>query len=125
MAVTRVHTIPNPGVVQVSPQRGEFLFFRVQAKGPVPRFQFSTDIKGLLLRSARPVILSGSGEASKDPDREWLVRAQAKLTVPIMTGVEIPISYTYANRDAEGNTSGSQLKMSLSVDPVRLRERFR
>ena len=49
MAVTRTHHVPNPGVVQVSPDRGEFLFFRVLAQGPVPRFQFRTDVKGLLL----------------------------------------------------------------------------
>jgi hypothetical protein len=49
MAVTRVHHIPNPASTQVSPQKGEFLFFRVSDKGPVPRFQFSSDIKGLLL----------------------------------------------------------------------------
>ena len=49
MAVTRVHNVPNPGVAQVSPNRGEFLFFRVDAGGPVPRFQFSSDVKGLLV----------------------------------------------------------------------------
>jgi len=49
MAVTRVHNIPNPSTVQVSPQQAEFLFFRVQAGGPVPRFRFSSDVKGLML----------------------------------------------------------------------------
>jgi hypothetical protein len=75
--------------------------------------------------NTRPVTLSGGGEASKDPDSDWLIRAQIKLVVPITVGVDVPVAYTYANRDAEGITSGSQLKLSLAIDPVRLRERFR
>ena len=49
MAVTRTEHVPNPGSVQVSPGRGEFLFFTVEAGGPVARFQFSSDVKGQLL----------------------------------------------------------------------------
>jgi hypothetical protein len=75
--------------------------------------------------NTRPVILSGSGEASKDPDSAWLMRTQLKLVVPIASGVDVPIAYTFTNRNAEGVTSGSQLKFSLAIDPVRLSERFR
>jgi hypothetical protein len=49
MAVTHVHNIPNPGSVAVSPSKGQFLFFRITAGGPVPRFRFASDIKGTLL----------------------------------------------------------------------------
>jgi hypothetical protein len=49
MAVTRVHHISNPSTVQVSPQNGQFLFFRITDKGPGPRFSFVSDIKGQLL----------------------------------------------------------------------------
>lgn len=49
MAVTRTHTIPNPGSVSISPSHGEFLFFRVEANGPMPRFQFTSDVKGHML----------------------------------------------------------------------------
>jgi hypothetical protein len=49
MAVTRVHHIPNPQTVPVSPTSGQFLFFRITDKGPGPRFSFATDIKGQLL----------------------------------------------------------------------------
>jgi hypothetical protein len=52
MAVTRVSNVPNPATVQVSPQQGEFLFFRVRAQGPIPKFQFSSDIKGQLLNQS-------------------------------------------------------------------------
>jgi hypothetical protein len=49
MAVTRTHHVPNPTIVSVAPLQGQFLFFRVQAGGPVPRFRFASDIKGTLL----------------------------------------------------------------------------
>ncbi len=49
MAVNRLEHVPNPGVVQVSPGNGEFLFFAVRAGGPAPRFQFTSNIKGQLL----------------------------------------------------------------------------
>ena len=93
--------------------------------------RFATEFQAELSRpdnrlwSARPVTLSGSGEAKKASGSEALIRAQVKLVVPIMTGVDIPIAYTYANRDDEGVESGSQLKLSLAIDPVRLRERLR
>jgi hypothetical protein len=88
-------------------------------------FQAKLSSPGSQVWNAKPVTLSGSTEITKDPDEDVLVRAQAKLVVPLTTGVEVPIAYTYANRDAEGITSGSLLKFSLAVDPVRLRERFR
>lgn len=53
MAITRTQNIPNPTAVGVSPSAGEFLFFRVQAGGPVPRFQFVTDVKGMILNQGR------------------------------------------------------------------------
>lgn len=95
--------------------------------------RFATELQAKLnspgnqLRSTRPVTLSASGEASDTSDSDWLIRAQVKLVVPITAGVEVPIAYTYANRDDEtqGISSGSQLKLSIAVDPVRLRERFR
>lgn len=49
MAVTHNFNISNPVTVPVSPSAGEFLFFRVDAQGPLPQFHFSSDIKGILL----------------------------------------------------------------------------
>jgi hypothetical protein len=92
--------------------------------------RFATEFQAKLSRpgsqvwSAKPVTLSGSAEITKEPDIDVLIRAQVKLLVPLTTGVNVPIAYSYASRDAEGITSGSQLKFSLAVDPVRLRERF-
>jgi hypothetical protein len=59
-----VHHVPNPATAPVSPQQGEFLFFRVEAGGPVPRFQFSSDVKGLLLNQ-------GTFPQDPAPAYEW------------------------------------------------------
>jgi hypothetical protein len=88
-------------------------------------FQARLSSPGSQVWTARPVTLSGAAEITKDPDSDALIRAQAKLVVPLTAGVEVPIAYSYANRDADGITSGSRLKFSLAVDPVRFRERFR
>jgi hypothetical protein len=88
-------------------------------------FQAKLSNPGTRVWAARPVVLSGGLEGSKETDVDWLIRAQAKVVIPITTGVDVPIAYSYANRDDEGIESGSRLKFSLAVDPVRLRERFR
>jgi hypothetical protein len=88
-------------------------------------FQAKLSNPGSQMWNARPVMFSGSTEATKDPDSDWLIRAQLKLVVPVTTGIDVPVAYTYASRDSEGITSGSQLRFSLAIDPVRLRERFR
>jgi hypothetical protein len=64
MAVTHVHHVPNPGTVSIAPLQGQFLFFRVSAVGPNPRFRFASDIKGTLLNQ---------GTFPQDPARsyEW------------------------------------------------------
>jgi hypothetical protein len=41
MAVVKTPTVPNPGAIQVNTSRGEHLFFRVTAVGPVAIFAFA------------------------------------------------------------------------------------
>jgi hypothetical protein len=48
MSAVRTVTVENPGAVQVSPGKGEHLFFRVTAVGPVPIFAFASSVKGTL-----------------------------------------------------------------------------
>ena len=88
-------------------------------------FQAKLTGPGSQVWSATPVLLAGSAEASKESKADWLIRMQVKVTIPVTTGVNIPVAYTFASRAAEGVVSGSQFKFLLSVDPVRLRERFR
>ena len=88
-------------------------------------FQAKLTGPGSRVWSAAPVLIAGSAEASKESGADWLIRTQVKVTVPVATGITIPVAFTYASRATEGVEAGSAFKFSLSVDPVRLRERFR
>lgn len=52
MSLTRTAVIPNPGFVVVSPAKGEFLRFTVDAGGPGPIWTFASDVKGVLYQAA-------------------------------------------------------------------------
>jgi hypothetical protein len=88
-------------------------------------FQAKLTSPGSQVWSAAPVLIAGSAEASKESAADWLIRTQVKVTIPVATGITIPIAYTYASRASEGIEAGPAFKFSLSIDPVRLRERFR
>jgi hypothetical protein len=88
-------------------------------------FQAKLTGPGNQIWSATPVLISGSVDTSKESGADWLIRTQVKATVPVATGINIPVAYTYASRASEGVEAGSAFKFSLSIDPVRLRERFR
>ena len=64
MAVTRTHHVPNPTTVPVTPAAGEFLFSRLEAVGPMPKFRLSSDIKGTLLHQ-------GGFPSDPAPSYEW------------------------------------------------------
>jgi hypothetical protein len=88
-------------------------------------FQAKLTGPGDQIWSATPVLISGSADVSKESGADWLIRTQVKVVVPVATGINIPVAYTYASRASEGVEAGSAFKFSLSIDPVRLRERFR
>ncbi len=88
-------------------------------------FQAKLTGRGSQVWSAAPVLIAGSAEASKESGADWLVRTQVKVTIPVAAGITIPVAHTYASRASEGIEAGSAFRFSLSIDPVRLRERFR
>ena len=88
-------------------------------------FQAKMSNPGSARWTARPVVLAGGIEGTRPSGADWLIRVQAKLLIPVTAGVDLPIAYAYASRDHEGIESGSRLKFSVAVDPVRFRERFR
>jgi hypothetical protein len=51
VAVTRIATVENPGVVSVGTCAGQFLHFSVDAGGPLPIFCFASDTKGVLYQA--------------------------------------------------------------------------
>jgi|GEM_PF-3128391 len=85
----------------------------------------ATEFQGNLTKSDSawgrgPIQISFSGEA------KWLTGVkpqytfQAKLTIPISTGIDLPIAYQYANRTAQLNQTSSEAHLGLSIDVSRL-----
>jgi hypothetical protein len=102
MAVTRTHRVPNPGSVSVSPADGEFLLFRVEANGPMPRFQFTTDVKGQMLNQGR-------FPSDPAPSYEWTylrdpsdIQQFELLSVSLLFAANTDYRYIVEKRNAAG-----------------------
>ena len=52
MAVTRDPKVPNPAFIVVSPAKGEYLRFLLDASGPIPIWTFTSNVKGVLYQAA-------------------------------------------------------------------------
>ena len=102
MAVTRTHHVPNPGSVSVSPANGEFFLFRVEANGPMPRFQFTSDVKGQMLNQ-------GMFPSDPAPSYEWTylrdpsdVQQFELLSVSLLFAANTDYRYIVEKRNAAG-----------------------
>jgi hypothetical protein len=72
-----------------------------------------------------PVTLSFSGEAKWMEMLKPQYTFQAKLSIPLATGLEFPIVYRYANRRDQINQSDSEARLGLTVDVERLIQALR
>jgi hypothetical protein len=90
----------------------------------------ATEFLGTLNRSDErlwgrsPATLSFSGEAKWHTKAKPIYTFQTKLTIPIVTGIELPVAYRYANRTSGTNTADPEARLGLSVDIGRLAELF-
>ena len=85
----------------------------------------ATEFQGNITKSnspwgRSPLTISFSGEAQWLTSQKPQYSFQAKLTIPIVTGVELPVVYRYANRAAQLNQSSSEARLGLSFDISRL-----
>jgi len=85
----------------------------------------ATEFRGNLTKSdsawARgPIQLSFSGEAKWLTAQKPQYTFQAKLTIPLSAGIDLPIAYQYANRSAQLNQTSSEAHLGLSFDVSRL-----
>jgi hypothetical protein len=67
-----------------------------------------------------PITLTFSGEGRWQTSQKPQYTFEAKLTIPLVPGVELPLAYRYANRIAQINQTASEARMGLSVDISRL-----
>ena len=88
----------------------------------------ATEFLGTLNRSdgrlwgRSPATLSFSGEAKWKTKAKPIYTFQTKLTIPIITGIDLPVVYRYANRTPGTNTADAEARLGLSVDIGRLTE---
>ena len=87
----------------------------------------ATEFQGDLTKSntawgRTPIRLSFSGEAQWLTSQKPQYTFQAKLTIPLSAGIDLPIVYQYANRTALLNQTNSEAKLGLTVDISRLAE---
>ena len=91
----------------------------------------ATEFLGTLNRSDEklwgrsPATLSFSGEAKWHTKAKPIYTFQTKLTIPIITGIDLPVVYRYANRTPGTNTADPEARLGLSVDMGRLTELLR
>jgi hypothetical protein len=85
----------------------------------------ATEFRGNLTKSdsawgRSPAQLSFSGEAKWQTAQKPQYTFQAKLTIPLSKGIDLPIAYQYANRTALLNQADSEAHLGLSIDVSRL-----
>jgi hypothetical protein len=69
-----------------------------------------------------PITLSFSGEARAEQYSKPTFTVQAKLTIPIALGIDLPLVYRYASLGGNSNEADAQARFGLTVDIGRLSE---
>jgi hypothetical protein len=90
----------------------------------------ATEFQGDLTKSnsawgRAPIRLSFSGEAKWLSTQKPQYTFQAKLTIPLSAGIDLPIVYKYANRTALLNQTDSEARLGLSFDLSRIAQAFK
>lgn len=67
-----------------------------------------------------PLRLSFSGEAKWLTGQKPQYTFQSQLSIPLSAGIDLPIVYRYANRNAQVDQTSSEARLGLSVDISRL-----
>jgi hypothetical protein len=92
--------------------------------------RFATSFEGDLTKSdsawgKTPLRLSFSGEAKWQTTQKPQYTFESKLSIPLASGIDLPIVYRYANRIAQINQTDSEARLGLSVDISRLTHAFK
>ncbi len=88
--------------------------------------RIATEFKGnvtpesLIPLGRAPVTLSFSGEAKWMEMTKPQYTFQAKLSIPLGTGLDLPIAYRFANRRVQIGQNDSEARLGLTVDVGRL-----
>jgi len=92
--------------------------------------RFATSFQGDLTKSdsawgKTPIRLTFSGEAKWLTSQKPQYTFESKLSIPLASGIDLPVVYRYANRIAQINQTDSEARLGLSVDISRLAQAFK
>jgi hypothetical protein len=76
------------------------------------------------LEGRLPIFLSFAGDGCWMTDVKPLYRAQAKVTIPLWGGIELPLSVSYANRTEFIDEDDIRGKFGFTFDVVRIAQAF-
>lgn len=103
---------------------GSWDYVDKKALGHESSARFATEFSGDLTApsgpwSRLPIRLSGSAQATWLADKTVTKEFQAKLTIPISAGLDLPVVYRYVDPTPQ-SPGGSEAKVGFSVDLSRL-----
>jgi hypothetical protein len=93
--------------------------------------RIATEFLGTLNRSDEKIWSPSSFTLSFGAEAKWQSKAkpsytfQARLSIPLITGIDLPIVYRYANRTPVTDTPDPEARLGLSVDVGRLTQMFK
>lgn len=95
------------------------------SQGGMLALAFNYSLRDLTLDGARPVRFGLSGDAKWMDETPDIYRGQAKVTIPIADGIELPLSMTVANRSELVDEAEVRGLIGFTVDTARLRPLLR
>ena len=82
------------------------------------QFRFQMTPEKLVGRNPLFFFVSGDGEAISG--RKPIFQAQAKLSVPLLNGLDLPFSLTYANRNVQNKKDFVKFQFAFAIDTARI-----
>jgi hypothetical protein len=82
------------------------------------QFRFQVTPEKLVGRNPLFFFVSGNGEALSG--RKPIFQAQAKLSVPLLNGLDLPFSLTYANRNVQNKKDFVKFQFAFAIDTARI-----
>jgi hypothetical protein len=92
--------------------------------------RFATSFQGNLTKpnsawGKTPIRLTFSGEGKWQTSQKPQYTFESKLSIPLASGIDLPIVYRYANRIAQIDQASSEARLGLSIDISRLAQAFK
>ena len=82
--------------------------------------QFRFQLTPERLEGRNPLYFFIAGNAESMSGRKPLYRAQAKLNIPLLNGVDLPLALTYSNREEADKKHKTRVQFGFAIDTARI-----